>query len=394
MAFSVIFGAGKIARGFIAHLLYLDKHEYIFVEKARPLVDLINERRQYTVNVLGRPERNTVVKGAKALSFEDRDRVVEAISKASVIFTAVGGKNLKEIVPILADGLAARFTSGCRDSLNIITCENWKQPADILQSGIEEAIEGKWLDLFRHTVGITEAVVMRSGIEPDAAALREDPLAVNVSDYWELPLDADRLKGKLPPIEGVKPMKGFNGFLERKFYTYNAANGTVSFLGYLKGYKMLADAAHDEEILDILMGVYDETSRALCAKHHFPLEEQLAFAKTSLNKLQDYNIVDSIERNARDPIRKLGPDDRLVGAARMVMEHGILPVNLATSIAAALYYDNPVDPIALKLKEIRTLKGIDHILTDICRIDPNGRLGLLVKEKAALLREKGWVKEG
>ena len=39
----VIFGAGKIARGFIGHLLYLSDIPFTFVEKYEPLADLINE---------------------------------------------------------------------------------------------------------------------------------------------------------------------------------------------------------------------------------------------------------------------------------------------------------------------------------------------------------------
>ena len=40
----VIFGAGKIARGFVGHLLYLSESPFVFVEKADALADLINER--------------------------------------------------------------------------------------------------------------------------------------------------------------------------------------------------------------------------------------------------------------------------------------------------------------------------------------------------------------
>ena len=47
----VIFGAGKIARGFIGHLLFLSNIPFVFVEKSQALVDLINERGSYTVNM-------------------------------------------------------------------------------------------------------------------------------------------------------------------------------------------------------------------------------------------------------------------------------------------------------------------------------------------------------
>lgn len=386
----VIFGAGKIARGFIAHLLSLSDIDFVFVEKADALADLINERGQYTINILGAPEKNYVVKNARALKFSQVDEITEAIEDADVVFDAVGGKNLQELIPFYIRGIEAKAKKG--GYLNFVTCENWKEPAKILQDGVEAGISDEARGYFEKNVGFTESVIMRSGIEAPKELLEKDPLIVNVQDYWYLPVDADRIKGKLPEIKYMDAMTGFAGFLERKFYTYNAANGTTSFLGALLGYEVLAEAAHDERILKILDGVYQETGKALSEKHGIPLEEQMAFTKTSLHKLQDYTIVDSIERNARDPLRKLGKDDRLVGSAKMVLSCGIRPENLCTAIAAAIYYRNLEDPSAVQLEKLVKEEGIDAVLTKVCKIDPNGELGLLIKEKIEKIREWEWLK--
>ena len=386
----VIFGAGKIARGFIGHLLYLSGIDFVFVEKADALADLINERGEYTVNVLGAPEKNCVVKGVRALKFSDEEKITEAIAGADAVFNAVGGKNLPEIVPFIAKGIEAKAKRG--GYINFITCENWKKPADIIKDGVSGILNEEAKPYFEKYAGITEAVIMRSAIESDPELLKKDPLIVNVQDFWQLPVDKNRVKGSLPDIMGLKLMDNFGGFLERKFYTYNAANGTVSYLGALLGYKKIADAAHDERILKVLDGVYFETSRALSAKHNFPLDEQIAFTLTSKKKLQDYTIVDFIERNARDPLRKLGPDDRLVGSARLVESCSIKPDNLALAIAAAIYYTNDDDESALKLRNMREKEGIDYVLENVCRLDKNSELALLIKEKAAYLKEKGYIK--
>lgn len=386
----VIFGAGKIARGFIGHLLYLSNIPFTFVEKADALADLINERGEYTVNVLGNSDECCVVKGAKALKFSQTEEIAEAIAEADAVFNAVGGKNLNEIVPLLTKGIEAKAKKG--GNINFITCENWKQPAEILRKGITAEISDEAREYFENNVGITEAVIMRSGIESSPELLEKDPLVVNVQDYWELPIDASRICGELPEIRGVKLIEEFTGFLERKFYTYNAANGTVSFLGAIMGYEILADAAHDEKILKILEGVYMETAQALSKKHNFPLDEQLAFTLTSKKKLQDYAIVDFIERNARDPIRKLGPDDRLVGSARLVHSYGIMPENLCTSIAAAIHYENDSDEFALKLRQMREENGVDYIIENVCKLEPNGELGMLIKSKIEYLKSEGYIK--
>lgn len=388
----VIFGAGKIARGFVGHLLYLSEIPFVFVEKADALADLINERGKYTVNVLGAPEKNTVVRGAHALKFSDADEIAAAIAQADCIFDAVGGKNLSEIVPFLTAGIELRAQIN-PEPLNIVTCENWKLPADILRAGIGESIREEYRPFFEEKVGITEAVIMRSAIEATPDLLEKDPLTVNVQDFWEFPYDASRLKAPMPAdMIGCKPIYEFTGFLERKFYTYNAANGTASFVGALLGHKYLADAAHDERIVDLLDGVYRETATALSQKHNFPFDEQWAFTRTSLRKLQDRNIVDYVERNARDPMRKLGPDDRLVGSARLCLEYGVKPEHLAVSIACAMHYAEPTDESAQRLVALRENEGYDAVLTQVCKLDPSGELGLLIKEKLVQIKEWGWLK--
>ena len=387
----VIFGAGKIARGFIGHLLYLSNIDFIFVEKVDALVDLINERKEYTVNILGNAEENCVVKNAKALKFSQKEEIAKVIAESDAVFNAVGGKNLGEIVPFLTAGIEEKAKRG--GTLNIVTCENWKKPADILRDGISEMISGEAREFFENNVGVTESVIMRSAIESDAELLKKDPLIVNVQNFWELPVDASRIVGNLPDIKGLKLVAEFTGFLERKFYTYNAANGTTSFVGALFGYEKIADAAHDERILEILDGVYKETATALSKKHGISFEDQWAFTRTSLKKLQDYTIVDFIERNARDPIRKLGPDDRLVGSARLVESCGLIPENLCLAIAAAIHYFNETDEFAVTLAQMRKEKGVDYILENVCKVDPNGMIGKLVKEKIALLKKEGYIHE-
>lgn len=387
----VIFGAGKIARGFVGHLLYLSGIDFVFVEKVDALCDLINERKEYLVNVLGNSEKNTVVKNAGALSFSQTDAITDAIAHADCVFDAVGGKNLDQIVPFLTAGIERRARENPKP-LNIVTCENWKKPADILKEGIAAAIAPEYSGFFEEKVGITEAVIMRSAIEATPDLLEQDPLVVNVQDFWKLPFDASRIKAPMP--EGMiclEPIQEFTGFLERKFYTYNAANGTTSFVGAILGYKYIADAARDPRILELLDGVYRETAAALSAKHHFPFDEQWAFTRTSLAKLQDRNIVDYIERNARDPMRKLGPDDRLVGSARLCMQYGVVPEALAVAIACAIHYEQPDDEFAVALKQMREEQGIEYILENVCKLELNSPLAQLILQKVQQIRQWGWV---
>ncbi len=380
MAQAVIFGAGKIARGFLGHLMFRSGVTFAFIEKADALVELMRSRGRYTVRVLGAPDKGDVVTGFRVYSSEDREGIRAEMRDAEAVFTAVGGKNLTELSPVIG------FALSCADrAMNVITCENWKDPARIL----EERIRPMGLTF---PVGFAESVVMRSAIEPDPEDLARDPLTVNVQDYWRLPVDASKLVAPLIKVEGIEPMDDFAGFLERKFYTYNAANGTVSYLGALLGYKRIADAAWDERVAGVLEMVYQETGRALASKHGMSLEKQLEFAATSRTKLRDRVIVDNIERNARDPLRKLGPGDRLVGPARLCERYGVTPEGIATAIAAAIHYQSPGDPSAEQLQAMRSANGTAYVLKTVCMISPDEPLGRLVLNKEREIADRGWLK--
>ena len=78
----------------------------------------------------------------------------------------------------------------------------------------------------------------------------------------------------------------------------------------------------------------------------------------------------------------------------IALSAGIRPKAIALGAAAALYFDNPEERDALRLKEIRETKGIDYILETISEIDPQGEIAVLIKEAIAELKAKGWIKEG
>ena len=76
-----------------------------------------------------------------------------------------------------------------------------------------------------------------------------------------------------------------------------------------------------------------------------------------------------------------------------MQEYGIRPDNLCIAIAAAIHYVSPGDSFAEELVRMRKEEGIDYIIEHVCEQDPNGELGMLIKEKIELLKEWGWIHE-
>ena len=60
------------------------------------------------------------------------------------------------------------------------------------------------------------------------------------------------------------------------------------------------------------------------------------YAKDALQRMVNPFLNDPIERVTRDPMRKLGWEDRLIGAMRLCLDAEIKPIHLAEGIKVAL----------------------------------------------------------
>lgn len=393
---AVIFGAGKIARGFIAHLLMKSGFHITFVEANEELIKSLEEKGRYYINVMGDPEASEWISGFDCINLENKQEIADALCGADVAFTAVGGKNLISLAEIIADSYALAEKRLNGRQFSIITCENWKDPGPQLKDAILSDLKDDGLrEAFGKNVGISEAVILRSAVEPTEEVLAIDKNSVSVSNYWELPVDKSKIIGPLPAFFGVEYLDDFAGFLQQKIYTFNTSNATIAYLGNRKGFKYLADAANDPEIVGILKKVHGEINPAIAREMNVPLHRQVEFSQKAISKYQDRSVVDFTERHARDPVRKLQPFDRIIGTARLCEKHGIVPDNLAITAAAAIFYvtDNPQDPSAEQLKYMRQENGPAYVLKEVCKIGENEPLAKLVLEKVEYLRSKGWINE-
>jgi len=93
---------------------------------------------------------------------------------------------------------------------------------------------------------------------------------------------------------------------------------------------------------------------------------------------------DTVARVARDPICKLGRNDRLIGSALLALQYRIKPLFLVEGIVAALRYDNPEDEKAVELQRLLADEGIAHVLETACELKPSEALFDLISQKYLL----------
>jgi mannitol-1-phosphate 5-dehydrogenase len=105
------------------------------------------------------------------------------------------------------------------------------------------------------------------------------------------------------------------------------------------------------------------------------------YLEDALARFHNRALGDTIFRLGRDPIRKLAPNDRLIGAALNALEQGVQPTHLVKGIAAALRFDPPEDPIALQLQDQLQRTGLEAVLKSICGLAPESPLAEMIKRE-------------
>ncbi len=82
-------------------------------------------------------------------------------------------------------------------------------------------------------------------------------------------------------------------------------------------------------------------------------------------KYRDRAIRDPIERNARDPIRKLGRFERILGPIHLCLDHNVAWPHLEDVLFAALHYRQASDPSACgfeqRVEVVGTLQALKEI---------------------------------
>ncbi|CAM3930968.1 Mannitol-1-phosphate 5-dehydrogenase [Vibrio aerogenes CECT 7868] len=365
---AVHFGAGNIGRGFIGKLLADASIEVTFADINAPLVDQLSHKQEYKVKVVDTECKTDVVTHVTAVR-SDGDEIIDRITHTDLITTAVGPDILDKIAKTIAAGLEKRFALGHFKPLNIIACENMIRGTTHLKKEVYRYLDTSYHERADCLVGFVDSAVDR--IVPPAEAANDDPLEVTVESFSEWIVDKSQFKGEVPDINGMEQTDNLMAFIERKLFTLNTGHCITAYLGNQKGYKTIREAIADPEIHTQVKQAMSESGEVLIRRYGFEPEFHAAYIEKILNRFANPYLVDEVNRVGRQPIRKLGPDDRLIKPLLGTMEYHIENQALLRGIAAALKYTNRNDPQAVELQTSLTNHGVSHTLQQYSGLDPD-----------------------
>ena len=377
------FGGGNIGRGFIGELLVRAGYEVTYVDVAEALVDEINARRSYDIEVVGDDPRTIHVEHVKAINSNvNLEELLDAFVTVDIVTTAIGPNILKFIAPNIAKGLARRVEKN-ETPLNIIACENMVGGSTVLKNFVYEHLDESTKEKVMRCIGFPDAAVDR--IVP--IQHNEDPLLVKVEPFAEWDVDRKGVVGSEPQIEGLTWVDDLEAYIERKLFSVNTGHASIAYMAYLKGIEDIASAMKDEEIVSFVRRVWAETSELLIEKYGFDREKHAAYIRTAEERFTNPHLSDAVTRVARGPKRKLGVKDRLVSPAAQLIERGRKPEALATVIAAALRFDFVDDPEAVEVQGYIKEHGFEKALMHFTEIPPGSELFNLILDKNAELKK-------
>ncbi|MCQ3802503.1 MAG: mannitol-1-phosphate 5-dehydrogenase [bacterium] len=322
-----VFGAGNIGRGLLGWLFGRAGWEVVFVDVFPELVDLINRECQYRVIEVGAEGSFTqLIEGVTAVNGLE-DEAIAVTASAEVVCTAVGAGILDRVAPTIAAALS-RSDHRIR---NVLACENADPNSALLLQHVEGTMGAR-----PPGVGFPETLVDR--MVPGSTG---EGLDVEVEARFDFKVAKEAWIGEDPGVPGVELVGNLGLYRTRKLWLVNGLHAAGAFLGWHAGHQTVAQAVSDPSIRRRLEEIAITMAAVLSAQLEDWTAEELAdYGRYNLQRFESTTLVDPIRRVARNPLRKLGPTERLVSPAREAVRQGLPSDALCDAIVAGLSLDD------------------------------------------------------
>jgi mannitol-1-phosphate/altronate dehydrogenase len=314
----------------------------------------------FTVHSAGPTGRSAqAVRGVEILNPADpadAERLVDALSEAREIATALPSvefyrRGAPSVSDLLRKAALRKLERPALPDAVVYTAENDNQAAERL---IEAVCAGGGLEpgrLQSRIQPLNTVIGKMSGVVSDPARIRElglEPYAPGareaflVESFNRILISTVRIPGFHRGLSLFEEKPDLLPFEEAKLYGHNAIHALLGFLARERGLRTMAEIPRDPDLLRIGRTAFiDECGVALVRKYLdqdslFTPDGFRGYAEDLLQRMCNPHLADPVERILRDPLRKLGWDDRLMGALRLCIEQGAPTDHLRMGILAAI----------------------------------------------------------
>lgn len=161
-------------------------------------------------------------------------------------------------------------------------------------------------------------------------------------------------------------------FQDRKLYIFNCGHATTAYLGTIFHHQFVSEAINDmNNIFPIVEGAMKESGQALIKEYSDAFDDagMDGYIQKTIGRFKNPEVVDFVTRVGRQPLRKLGRDERLLGPFHLAKRHGLSTKFLAIAIAATFLFRNEDDEQAVELRKVEESNGIEGVLKKLLNFE-------------------------
>jgi len=370
----VHFGAGNIGRGFIGALFSQAGYHVTFVDIADVIINQLNKDGKYKVITAEDVPQVTEINHVSGLNnMKQEEEVIKAIGEATYITTAIGPNILPHIAPLIAKGLKTRIEN-TDEKVYVIACENQISATELLKGYIQKGFSQDEIAKMTDKVYYFNSAVDRIVPIQD----NKNSLDVLVEPYFEWIVETTL---DIPKVEGMTKVTDLAPFIERKLFTVNTGHAVTAYFGYLADKETIDQTLNDPTIYEKVKSTIEETGSYLIERYQLHEAEHQKYIEKILGRFQNKHLHDDVTRVGRSPLRKLGPNDRLIKPMVEAQKLGLSYRNLASAAAACLLFDVKDDPESVELQKMIQDQGVTFVLKDICKLDETNEIAQVIIEK-------------
>ena len=312
----------------------------------------------YFCNVAGISSVETIcVKDVEILNplvGEDRNVLVRAISEASELATALPSFTLYDVgeasvAALLGEGLSIKAADPALPTGVTYAAENDSRAA----SRLRDACLGHAPEGFGESVQFSETVIAKMcSVVTDPARIIDEglapivagfPRAFLVESFNEILVDQVTLPNFERGLSTFMEKPDLDPFAITKFLGHNANHALLGYLAREQGLRFMHEAGDREELMTIVQEAFLQESGVGLRHKYAEMDDELftedgfcTYAKDAVTRMVNPFLRDPVARVTRDPARKLGWEDRLVGSMWLASKAGVKPNRLARGIGIAL----------------------------------------------------------
>jgi mannitol-1-phosphate 5-dehydrogenase len=392
-----IFGAGKIGRSFIGQLFSNSGFHVIFIDVDERIISELNLRNQYEVVIKSEKEEVIKIKHISGVLASDTDAVIDVVARCSLMATCVGKNALPKILPTVAKGIEKRFEIQSGFPLDIILAENIRDACSLIKDGLTALLPkdfpvDTYLGFIETSIG-KMVPIMPKEIEA------KDPLLVYAETYNTLILDKNGFKNPIPGVTGLAPKENIKAWVDRKAFIHNLGHVAAAYYGFFRHPECtyLHEVLEDTQVFSFMRKVINQSACALIAEYPsvflgLDLTEHI---DDLTHRFMNKQLGDTVFRIGSDLKRKLGADDRVVGAINLARKHGFPYDHLVEVLIYGLLFRAKDESGNLFQGDVDFLKcvetDIESVLINICGFNKQSDISLLIiiREKYSLLLKSG-----